>query len=154
MKTLTQRSGIRSCVLAAVSALAAAPALVVLAALTILSIAPAPLALAHHSGAMFEDTRTLELTGTVTHFDYVNPHSWLYVNVEGDDGAVTEWGFELDSPVRLRRIGVSPNQWQEGDRVVVRTRPLKDGRPAGFLVGAVSDKGKTFGQANGLSLGE
>ena len=114
-------------------------------------IAPAR---AHHSGAMFEDARTLELSGTVTHFDYVNPHSWLYINVAGEDGSVTEWGFELDSPSRLRRIGVSPNHWQEGDRVIVRTRPLKDGRPAGFLVGAVSSQGKTFGQANGLTLAE
>lgn len=110
--------------------------------------------LGHHSGAMFEERVMLELTGTVTHFDYVNPHSWLYVNVEGDDGSLTEWGFELDAPPRLRRIGISPNFWREGDRVTVRTRPLKDGRPAGLLVGAVSDQGNTFGNANGLSVGE
>lgn len=109
-------------------------------------------ALAHHSAAMFEDVRTVELTGTVTHFDYVNPHSWLYINVTEEDGSLTEWGFELDAPPRLRRIGVAPTHWQEGDVVVVRTRPLKDGRPAGWLVGAVSDNGKTFGQVNGLSL--
>jgi hypothetical protein len=111
-------------------------------------------ALAHHSGAMFEDQRTLELTGTVTRFEYVNPHSWLRVNVVNEDGTVTEWGFELDAPPRLRRIGVSPNHWREGDRVTVRTRPLKDGRPAGFLVGAVSITGKTFGNAAGLSVGD
>jgi hypothetical protein len=109
---------------------------------------------AHHSGAMFEDTRTVDLAGTVVRFDYLNPHSWLYVNVANEDGTVTEWGFELDSPTVLRRRGVSPNHWQAGDRVAVRTRPLKDGRPAGFLVGAVSSQGKTFGQTNGLTLGE
>jgi hypothetical protein len=65
---------------------------------------------------MFEDTLMLELKGSVTHFDYVNPHSWLYVNVENDDGSVTEWGFELDAPPRLRRLGISPNFWREGDR--------------------------------------
>jgi hypothetical protein len=108
--------------------------------------------MAHHSGAMFEDRLTLELSGTVTHFDYVNPHSWLYVNVLDENGEIVEWGFELDAPPRLRRIGISPNFWREGDRVTVRTRPLKDGRPAGFLVGAVSDQGKTFGNAAGLSV--
>jgi hypothetical protein len=132
---------------AALAAFAAAFACAVLVA-----TAPLEQARAHHSGAMFEDTRTLELSGTVTRFEYVNPHSWLYINVVDKDGKVTEWGFELDSPSRLRRIGVSPNHWQEGDRVTVRTRPLKDGRPAGFLVGAVSSQGRTFGQANGLTL--
>lgn len=107
-------------------------------------------AIAHHSGAMFEDELTLTLSGTVTHFDYVNPHSWLYVNVEDDDGNVTEWGFELDAPPRLRRLGISPRFWEEGDMVTVKTRPLKDGRPAGLLVGAVSGTGKTFGNTAGI----
>ncbi len=130
----------------------AAAALAMALGLTLAAIVPQ--ASAHHSGAMFEDRLTLDLTGTVTRFDYVNPHSWLYVEVENDDGTVTEWGFELDAPPRLRRVGVSPNHWREGDRVVVRTRPLKDGRPAGFLVGAVSDQGKTFGQTRGLELAD
>jgi hypothetical protein len=112
--------------------------------------ASGPIASAHHSGAMFEDTRTLTLTGTVTHFDYVNPHSWLYVNIESEDGSVTEWGFELDAPPRLRRVGISPNFWREGDRVTVTTRPLKDGRPAGSLVGAVSSTGNRFGNTAGI----
>lgn len=111
-------------------------------------------ALAHHSGAMFDDQRMLELNGTVTHFDYVNPHSWLYVNIENEDGSITEWGFELDAPPRLRRLGISPNFWREGDQVAVRTRALKDGRPAGLLVGAISNQGRTFGTANGLSVEE
>jgi hypothetical protein len=123
-------------------------------AVAALLLAAAVPALAHHSAAMFEEQVTLTLTGTVTHFDYVNPHSWLYVNVESEDGTVTEWGLELDAPPRLRRIGVSPNHWREGDRVTVRTRPLKDGRPAGLLVGAASDNGNTFGNAAGLTVAE
>lgn len=106
--------------------------------------------LAHHSSAMFDDQRVLTLSGTVTHFDYVNPHSWLYVNVENDDGTTTEWGFELDAPPRLRRIGISPSFWREGDLVTVRTRPLKDGRPAGALVGAVTMDGRSFGNTAGI----
>ncbi len=93
----------------------------------------------------------LTLEGTVTRFDYLNPHSWLYVNVKGDDGSVTEWGFELDAPPRLRRIGISPTFWQPGDEVTLKTNPLRDGRPAGHLVGAVTASGKTFGNVAGLS---
>lgn len=107
-------------------------------------------AAAHHSAAMFDFDIEQTYSGTVTKFDYVNPHSWLYVNVENEDGTVTEWGFELDAPPRLRRLGVSPNFWREGDRVAIKTHPLKDGRPAGALVGAMSAGGKTFGNASGL----
>ena len=108
-------------------------------------------ALAHHSGAMFDDEVELTFSGTVTRFDYLNPHSWLYVNVENEDGTMTEWGLELDAPPRLRRLGVSPNFWGEGDRVTFRTHPLKDGRPAGALVGAVTSEGRTFGNVTGIS---
>ena len=108
-------------------------------------------ALAHHSGAMFDDEVELTFSGTVTRFDYLNPHSWLYVNVENEDGTMTEWGLELDAPPRLRRLGVSPNFWGEGDRVTFRTHPLKDGRPAGALVGAVTSEGRTFGNVTGIN---
>lgn len=105
---------------------------------------------AHHSAAMFDDQVVLTLKGTVTKFDYLNPHSWLYVTVENDDGTSTEWGFELDAPPRLRRLGVSPSHWQPGDKVTLKTNPLRDGRPAGHLVGAVSAGGRTFGNTAGL----
>lgn len=107
----------------------------------------------HHSAAMFDDQKVLTLEGTVTKFDYLNPHSWLYVNVKNDDGSVTEWGFELDAPPRLRRVGVSPTFWRPGDRIVVKTNPLRDGRPAGHLVGALAaEPERTFGDVAGLSF--
>jgi hypothetical protein len=118
-------------------------------ALLALSISPAH---AHHSGAMFNPEVMLTLTGTVTRFDYVNPHSWLYVNVENDDGSITEWGFELDAPPRLRRLGVSPSFWRQGDRIRVNTNPLKDGRPAGSLRGALTDGGRKFGNTAGIPV--
>lgn len=107
----------------------------------------------HHSAAMFDDRVELPLAGTVTRFDYVNPHSWLYVAVESDDGTTTEWAFELDAPPRLRRIGISPHFWREGDRILVKTHPLKDGRPAGALVGAVTEDGRRFGNTAGIEDG-
>lgn len=106
--------------------------------------------LAHHSAAMFDDEVELELSGIVTKFEYVNPHSWLYVDVRNEDGTVTEWGFELDAPPRLRRLGISPNYWKQGDAIALRTHPLKDGRPAGALVGATASEGNTFGNSAGL----
>lgn len=108
-------------------------------------------ALAHHSAAMFDSAVVLTLKGTVTKFDYLNPHSWLYVNVENEDGSVTEWGFELDAPPRLRRLGISPSYFEVGDKIVVKTNPLKDGRSAGNLVGAVTEEGRTFGNTTGIA---
>ena len=104
----------------------------------------------HHSSAMFDDQMELTLTGVVTRFDYLNPHSWLYMNVTEDDGSVTEWGFELSAPPLLRREGVSPNSWRRGDLVRVRTHPLKDGRPAGSLRGIVKSDGSRYRNTEGL----
>ena len=121
-----------------------------LSALVAIAIASAVPAGAHHSAAMFDFEQELRLEGTVTRFDYLNPHSWLYVNVENDDGSTTEWGFELDAPPRLRRMGVSPRFWEPGDRVIIKTNPLKDGRPAGALAGSLNSDGTTFGDSEGL----
>lgn len=107
-------------------------------------------AFAHHSAAMFDDQVEVELTGVVTNFNYLNPHSWLYIEVTGDDGEVTTWGFETDDPSRLRRRGVTPTYWEPGDMVTVVTNPLRDGRPAGHLVGAIKADGVTFGNVEGL----
>ncbi len=120
------------------------------AVLALGAAAVAPPAQSHHSAAMFNNEVVLTLRGTVTRFDYLNPHSWLYVNVENEDGTVTEWGFELDAPPRLRRLGISPTFWQPGDVVTVKTNPLHDGRPAGHLVGAVSENGNKFGDTSGI----
>ena len=107
-------------------------------------------AVGHHSSAMFDDQSEITLTGEVTRFDYLNPHSWLYMNVTEDDGTVTEWGFELSAPPLLRRAGVSPNTWRPGDLVRVRTYPLKDGRPAGSLRGIVKADGSRYRDTEGL----
>ncbi|MBF9033193.1 hypothetical protein HKCCE2091_02995 [Rhodobacterales bacterium HKCCE2091] len=103
-----------------------------IAAVATMTELPQP-ASAHHSAAMFDDEINLQLEGTVTRFDYLNPHSWLYVDVRNEDGTTTEWGFELAAPPRLRRVGVSPNYWEPGDEVQIVTHPLRDGRPAGDL---------------------
>jgi len=105
----------------------------------------------HHSAAMFDSEKELVMTGTVSKFDYLNPHSWLYVDIKNEDGSVTSWGFELEAPPRLRRIGVGPKNWVAGDLITVKTNPLRDGRPAGNLVGAIKQDGSTFGEAKDLT---
>jgi hypothetical protein len=98
-------------------------------------------ALAHHSGAMFEPEKVVTLEGTVKEFEYTNPHSWLYVTVRDDKGVETLWGFEAEGPSALMRAGIKANALQPGDKVTVRTRPLRDGRPAGAWVTVTKSDG-------------
>lgn len=85
---------------------------------------------AHHSGAMFDDTKEVTVTGTVKEFQYTNPHSWLLVDVKGDDGRVITWGFEAEGPSTLLRAGIRPADLPPGTQITISGRPMRDGRPA------------------------
>jgi len=91
-----------------------------------------PLA-AHHSAAMFDDTKVIELSGTVKALQWTNPHVWLQVTV-GDQA--TEWSLEGGSPNSLSRQGWRSTTFKAGDVVTVRLRPMKDGTAAGQFIGA------------------
>ncbi len=101
---------------------------------------------AHHSGAMFDDGKTLELTGTVKELQWTNPHIWLQVVVE-ENGVKKEWSLEGGSPNSLSRNGWRRTTFKPGDVVTVRLNPMKDGTPAGAFIGAkFMDGGKTIGR--------
>jgi len=92
-------------------------------------------AIAHHSTAMFDFTKTVELKGTIKDFAWTNPHTWTKVDVEGGT-AVVEYGLEGMSPNYLARNGWSKRTLKTGDKVTLQVHPLKDGRPGGFMVSA------------------
>ena len=85
---------------------------------------------AHHSAAMFDDTKVVELTGTVKELQWTNPHIWLQVIVD-DQGTKTEWSLEGGSPNSLSRQGWRSTTFKAGDVVTVRFNPMKDGTAAG-----------------------
>ena len=97
-------------------------------------VAASPLS-AHHSAAMFDDTRVVELSGTVKTLQWTNPHIWLQVMVE-QDGRATEWSLEGGSPNSLSRQGWRSTTFKSGDVITVRLRPMKDGTAAGSFIGA------------------
>ncbi len=111
-----------------------------------------PLA-AHHSGAMFDDKKTVTLTGVVKEFQYTNPHSWLLVDVKGADGKVTTWGFEAEGPSTLRRAGIRVSDFPVGTPVTITGNPMRDGRPAAAWLKAVrmTDK-KEFNPLSGFAI--
>ena len=105
-----------------------------------------PTMLAHHSAAMFDDTKVLELTGVVKEMQWANPHIWIQLVVD-DSGAKKEWSLEGGSPNTLSRRGWRSTTFKPGDIVTVRLNPMKDGTPAGLFVGAkFASDGHTIGR--------
>lgn len=100
---------------------------------------------AHHSTAMFDDTKVVELQATVKELQWTNPHVWLQLLVS-DDGNSTEWSIEGGSPNSLSRQGWRSTTFRPGDVVVVRIYPMKDGTAAGSFVGARFEDGHTLGR--------
>lgn len=101
-------------------------------------------ALAHHSVAMFDHTKTVTLHGTVKEFQYDNPHSWLEVMILKPNGTAVQWGFEAEGPAVLLRVGIKPKTFRPGDKVTVVANPLRDGRPAGALISVTKADGTVY----------
>ena len=108
-------------------------------------------AAAHHSSAMFDGQKLIEVTGVVNEFQYTNPHSWLLVDVTNDDGSVTTWGFEAEGPSTLMRAGIRLSDLPPGTEITIRGNPMKDGRPAAAWVDAVVN-GKKINPRNGFAV--
>lgn len=84
------------------------------------------LASAHHSFAMFDQTKRVTLKGTVTAFQWTNPHAFIQMSVVNAAGAKEEWSIELNSPNNLKRQGWSSTSLKAGDQVSLDTFPLRD----------------------------
>jgi Family of unknown function (DUF6152) len=98
-----------------------------LAAFAGLALACAPL-LAHHSfAAEYDSTKPVELKGTVTSLEWVNPHAWIHMDVAGPDGKTVSWNCELGSPNLLLRNGWRRDTLKAGDTITVNGSMAKDG---------------------------
>jgi hypothetical protein len=85
-------------------------------------------AAAHHSfAAEFDATKPVKFTGTVTKMLWVNPHTWIYIDVKKPDGSVEEWMIEAGTPNTLIRRGFTKNSLPPGTEVVVDGYQSKDG---------------------------
>ena len=98
--------------------------------------------LAHHSFAMFDHTRTLTLKGSVTKFQWTNPHAYLDIDVPESGGAVKHYTLEMTSINMLQRSGWRSNVVKAGDQVKAVMAPLLSGQPAGLLLEVTLGNGK------------
>ena len=83
---------------------------------------------AHHSfSAAFDETKPINLTGTVTKVELVNPHSWIWMDVKAEDGSVDNWGLEGGPPVNLFRNGVTKATLPVGSEIKIFGYQAKSG---------------------------
>jgi hypothetical protein len=102
-------------------------------------------AVAHHSTAMFEAEKRVTLSGTITDFQWTNPHAWIQVTVAGADGKPADWSFECGSPNTLSRQGWKPSTLKPGDSVTIVANPMKDGTSAGLMYTVTLADGRVLG---------
>ena len=94
----------------------------------IVLLAAAVSVFAHHSfSAEFDGSKTVTLEGKVVMMEWVNPHSWLHIDVTKPDGTVERWKVEGGSPNVLQRLGWNRNSLPAGTKVKVVGSPAKDG---------------------------
>ena len=98
-----------------------------LAALALTALLVVGSALAHHSPIVFDRTRQVTLTGTVTEFRWGNPHSWIHMDVKNADGSTTRWMIEGGTPNTLMRQGITKKSLPIGVEILVDGYRAKDG---------------------------
>ncbi len=114
-------------------------------AMLCLAAAVAPAAEAHHSPVMFDQARTVTLTGTVRLFQWTNPHCYIQLMV-GAPGQEVEWNLEMGAPVYLYNRGLRPSTLKPGDRITVTANPLRSGANGGLVLGIAGADGKPIGR--------
>ena len=83
---------------------------------------------AHHAfAAEFDATKPIKFKGTVTKMEWINPHAWIHIDVKGEDGKVTTWGFSAAPPGALMRRGITKENLPLGAIVNVEGSRARDG---------------------------
>ena len=103
---------------------------------------------AHHSvQSQFDIHKTVTISGTVAKVEWINPHSYITLNVKGTDGKIEKWAFELGGPGVLRKAGMSRADrggLKPGDEVTAIALAARDGSNSGFLQQIKLADGRVF----------
>jgi hypothetical protein len=99
----------------------------------------------HHSGAMFDLSKEVQVSGTVVEFHWSNPHANFKVSAMNPAGQEEIWAVEMNSPNNLVREGWKRTTLKPGDKVTVTVRPLRDGKPGGQYVSIMLADGTVLG---------
>ena len=99
------------------------PLIIAIAAL----LGTAPVAAHHSFSAIFDSGKPAKVTGTVNRIEWMNPHTWIYLDVKKDNGSVEAWAFEMGSPNRLMRYGWNQDSLASGTTVTIAGSQARDG---------------------------
>ncbi len=102
-------------------------------------------AFAHHSFAMFDREKAVNISGVVKEYEWTNPHVWIHVMAPDGQGAPREWSFEMQSVQQDAAAGWRPDSVKPGDKVSIEYHPLKDGSRGGQLMSAILANGQRLG---------
>ncbi|RYZ66966.1 MAG: hypothetical protein EOP08_03755 [Proteobacteria bacterium] len=91
-------------------------------------------ATAHHSFAMFDQTKQVTVVGKVAEIQWTNPHVWVFVDGAPAGGKTEHWGVEFTSKVHLTRRNFTPDLIKAGDSVEITVNPYRDGKSGGRFV--------------------
>lgn len=123
----------------------------VTAALSLLSLGGSTYA--HHGvGAWYDTTRSVIVKGTVTSFEWSNPHSYIYVDAKDANGTIQKWSAEMGGLPMLTRHGWRRDTVKPGDEITLIGKPSRDGKPAMLLDKGVLGNGQEL-PANDLVAG-
>jgi hypothetical protein len=92
-------------------------------------------AAAHHGVTNYDMKKTIVLSGTITAFDWSNPHCLAYVDVTDDREHVSHWTLELSSTFTMSHRGWDRDTLKRGDQIIVETHPAKNYAPVGITIG-------------------
>jgi Family of unknown function (DUF6152) len=115
------------------------------AAVATVLLSTASVGLAHHSAAMFDQTRQISLSGTVREFQWTSPHCYIQLLASADQSSPQEWSLEMAAPMYLYRLGWRPSTVKAGDKITVSVHPLRDGKRGGLLFKATTADGRQLG---------
>lgn len=100
---------------------------------------------AHHAfSAEFDALKPVEIKGVVTKAEWVNPHSWVYIDVKEADGSVSNWGFEFGAPFSLKQKGLTKAVLPAGTEVVINGYLSKNGKKFAYSTSIKLADGRVF----------
>jgi len=117
----------------------------VLAAAVLVASFSSGSALAHHAfAAEFDRDRPVQLIGTVTEMKWANPHAWIYIDVEDEDGNVVNWALETRAANNLIRLGWRPKDLPVGAMLKVEGWQARNGSPTSSVSSVTFADGRSL----------